>query len=260
MSDISWEEMAKMMKLGVRVVRGKDWQWANQDGNGPGTVIKASKIACRWQVKWDSGPPGSDGNYFYSMGEQGKFELKIENLVKSATQKSTISKLFLDKEFMDLKIICNGKTFECHKSVLSCQSDVFRAMFLNMDTIEAKSGEIKIDDFKVDTMETFLYYLYHQEVKEKSVDTNLLFAADKYNIDGLVKVCNQRLISNVSVDNCLDVLLSAHLINQKELFSAASDFVNQNKGKLVRTNAWKEMVETNSKLTTDVLSIVLGLQ
>ena len=260
MSDISWEEMAKMMKLGVRVVRGKDWKWANQDGNGPGTVIKASKIACRWQVKWDSGPPGSDGNYFYSMGEQGKFELKIENLVKSATQKSTISKLFLDKEFMDLKITCNGIFFECHKSVLSCQSDVFRTMFLNMDMKEAKSGEIEINDITAETMETFLYYLYHEDVEEKVVDTNLLFAADKYNIAGLVEVCNEYLKSNLSVENCLDVLLSADFINQKELFRAASDFVIQNKGKVVRTNAWKEMAETNPKLTINILSNVLGLQ
>ena len=72
MSDISWEEMAKMMKPGVRVVRGKDWHLATQDGNGPGTVMKASKIACRWQVKWDSGL-----THFYSMGDEGKFELKM---------------------------------------------------------------------------------------------------------------------------------------------------------------------------------------
>ncbi len=82
----------------------------------------------------------------------------------------------------------------------------------------------------------------------------------KYNIAGLVNVCNERLKSNLSVENCLDVLLCAHQTNQKDLFAAASDFVNQNKGKLVKTTAWKEMVETNSKLTTDVLSIVLGLQ
>ena len=113
---------------------------------------------------------------------------------------------------------------------------------------------------KVETIETFLYYLYHEEVKERSINTNLLFVADKYNIAGLVEVCNEYLKSNLSVDNCLDVLLSAHLINQKELFRAVSDFVNQNKGKLVRTNAWKEMVETNPKLTTNILSDVLGLQ
>ena len=48
MSDMIWEEMANRMKPGVRVVRGKDWQWATQGGNGPGTVLKASKTACWW--------------------------------------------------------------------------------------------------------------------------------------------------------------------------------------------------------------------
>ena len=194
------------------------------------------------------------------MGFGGKYDLKIIDPVKSATQKTLVSKLFLDKEFMDLKINCNGKTLECHRSVLSCQNDVFRTMFLNMDMKEAKSGEMEINDISSETMETFLHYLYHEEVEEKVVDTNLLFAADKYNIAGLVEVCNEYLKSNLSVENCLYVLLSAHLMNQKGLFRAASDFVYQNKGKLVRTTAWKEMVETNSKLTTDVLLIVSGLQ
>ena len=86
------------------------------------------------------------------------------------------SKLFLAKEFTDLKIICNEKQFECHKSVLACQSDVFGTMFLNE---EMAIGQIEINDISAETMETFLYYLYHQEVKEKLVDANLLFAAEK---------------------------------------------------------------------------------
>ena len=34
------EEMAKLMKPGVRVVRGKDWKYGNDDGNGPGLVVE----------------------------------------------------------------------------------------------------------------------------------------------------------------------------------------------------------------------------
>ena len=135
--------MAKMMKPGFRVVRGKDWEYAAQDGNGRGTVLQEYFGDC-WSVKWDNG-----NRYVYRMGAEGKYDLKV---------------------------------------------------------------------------------------------------------------CNEYLKSNLSVENCLDVLLSAHLMNQKELFRAASDFVNQNKGKLVRTDAWKEMEETNPKLTTNILSEVLGLQ
>jgi hypothetical protein len=60
----------------------------------------------------------------------------------------------------DIKVICDGKTIVCHKNVLGSQSDVFEIMFLNMDSMtEAKSGEIKIEDFKAETIETFIYYV-----------------------------------------------------------------------------------------------------
>ena len=67
------------------------------------------------------------------------------------------SKLFLDKEFVDLKIICKGKTFECHKNVLSCQSDVFKTMLLNMKTDEAKSGQVKIKDISGKFCTNFIF-------------------------------------------------------------------------------------------------------
>jgi hypothetical protein len=43
---------------------------------------------------------------------------------------------------------------QCHKIVLGTQSDVFETMFMNMDLNEAKSGEVEIEDFDFDTVET----------------------------------------------------------------------------------------------------------
>ena len=37
--------------------------------------------------------------------------------------------LYFKKELSDFKLICESEIFECHKLVLSCQSDVFQAMF-----------------------------------------------------------------------------------------------------------------------------------
>ena len=38
-------------------------------------------------------------------------------------------KLYAEKEYVDVKILCNGKTFKCHKNVLSCQSEVSGIMY-----------------------------------------------------------------------------------------------------------------------------------
>ena len=110
-------------------------------------------------------------------------------------------------------------------------------------------------------METFLYFLYNDRVKDtKLVNIELLMAADKYNFRGLLEYCSKHLKSNLTVENAAEVLLTAHFTNQTELFKAASDFVCRNKGDLAKTKAWKDLVKTNPAMVANVLSNMLGLQ
>lgn len=37
--NIGFEEQSGLPSIGSRVVRDKDWDWEEQDGNGPGTVV-----------------------------------------------------------------------------------------------------------------------------------------------------------------------------------------------------------------------------
>ena len=146
------EEMAKLMKPGVKVVRGDDFNYGDEDGKGSGTVIEKDSLLPGWcTVRWDN-----NGNTFsYRMGFQNKFELKILNDEEPKIEKpgKTLGSLmFNNKKFVDFKIKCGSKTFECHKNVLACHSDVFEAMFTNDDMTEAKSGEVEIDDIKPDAM------------------------------------------------------------------------------------------------------------
>ena len=68
--------------------------------------------------------------------------------------------------------------------------------------IEAKPGEVKVDDIQPDTMEMLLHYLYHEQVTDlKKINLKLLCAADKYNVVELVEVCSDTLKRNVSLAN-----------------------------------------------------------
>lgn len=69
---------------GMRVVRGKDWKWGNQDqtgsGNGVGVIIENKSnpyIQERWvEVTWHlDGRRESD--YCYRMGAEGCYDLYI---------------------------------------------------------------------------------------------------------------------------------------------------------------------------------------
>jgi len=111
------------------------------------------------------------------------------------------------------------------------------------------------------TIGTMLYFMYHDNIlDEKMVDTDLLMVAHKYNIHGLTAFCVEYFKQHLSLENALDVLVSAHLINQKELFDAATKFAIENKGILVKTDAWKDMSKNNPKLASEIVMTMLNLE
>ena len=67
-------ELAALMKVGTRVVRGKDWKWGEQDGGGKGQVIKNGPRTDKgWiRAKWDDG-----GENDYRMGKENCYDLQV---------------------------------------------------------------------------------------------------------------------------------------------------------------------------------------
>ncbi|KAL3192258.1 hypothetical protein MRX96_059232 [Rhipicephalus microplus] len=70
-------ELASMMKIGTRVVRGVDWKWGDQDGPPPGEGRVIGELGeDGWiRVQWDNGSTNS-----YRMGKEGKYDLKLAEL------------------------------------------------------------------------------------------------------------------------------------------------------------------------------------
>ena len=56
-----------------------------------------------------------------------EFQLKEKPPTKIDTLPQKLEKMFAQgNEFSDVKIICDGRIFDCHKIILSCQSEVFK--------------------------------------------------------------------------------------------------------------------------------------
>ena len=115
--------------------------------------------------------------------------------------------LFLNRECSgDLR----GTIFDVHKLVFSYQSDVFCTMsdVGKWKKLETKNGEVKIDDVKPEVMETLIYFVYHDTIQDElKINNELLIAAEKYNILGLINVCAVYLEANLSLEIGLDVIL-----------------------------------------------------
>ncbi|XP_066141939.1 E3 ubiquitin-protein ligase HERC2 isoform X1 [Euwallacea fornicatus] len=75
-------ELANLMKIGTRVVRGADWKWGDQDGNPPGVGRIIAELGDdSWiRVEWANGTTNS-----YRMGVEGKYDLTLAALPSPVT-------------------------------------------------------------------------------------------------------------------------------------------------------------------------------
>lgn len=114
--------------------------------------------------------------------------------------------------FSDVKIQCDDdskRTFDCHKIILSLRSPVFKAMFVNNYT-ESTNNLIIIKDIQSCTMSTLLTFIYTDSVNENTVDCNLLYAADKYQVLRLKAICELSIARSITVDNGFEVAISSY--------------------------------------------------
>ena len=133
----------------------------------------------------------------------------------------------------------------------SCQSSVFKRMLIDCKMVEAKSGEIKITDISLVTMENLIFFIYHDNLEETKISGDLMVAADKYNISALVKLCVHFLANNLTETNGVEIMNSAYLTNEKELFGEACKFVF--KHKLIGDEDWQDMKKNNPSYAFQVL-------
>lgn len=130
-------------------------------------------------------------------------------------EKSLNLESIFDSDFLsDFTIRVQHQKFKVHKVVLAVRSPVFHAMF-QQKYCENLTNEIEISSFKPEMIYEMLRCIYTGRVKRMQVHSrDLLAAADKYEIEGLKIICEQRFSENLSVGNlnempCLSTLYSA---------------------------------------------------
>jgi hypothetical protein len=106
-------------------------------------------------------------------------------------------------------------------------------------------------------MENLLIYMYHEDLHEDDakIIVDLLMAAEKYAISGLVNMCVKILKESLSEKNVVVVMTAAFLTNQEDLFESAYEFIFKSRiGKqTVGIEAWKELEEKKPTLAFKML-------
>ncbi|GFT94796.1 speckle-type POZ protein B [Nephila pilipes] len=162
--------------------------------------------------------------------------------------------------FADLQLKCESLTIPAHKIILSARSPVFSAMFSN-EMKEAIDNEVHITDIDAPTLEAMLRYIYTGQTGSLSdvLAGDLLFAADKYQLEGLKKVTCNYLKSNVSVQNVLQLLVLGDN-HAQDLKDFAMDFIRDECSEfssLENTEEWKTLVEERPSLAIEALTLLV---
>ena len=165
-----------------------------------------------------------------------------------------VQKLCFSEDLSDIKIVCDGQTFPCHKVILGARSDVFKAMFSEpLKFKENQEGVLNIDDTNAETMKSFIYFVYNDTLTNEEITCQLLILADKYNLKRLVDVCAKHFMASITTDNVLEIIYTAYLVNSEELLTASTNFMAKNQGKIAKGSYWNEIQSKNPKIATKII-------
>lgn len=119
-----------------------------------------------------------------------------------------------------------GEKFKFHKTVLSVQSEVFKAM-LRGDTAENQSNFVALNDVAKEDLQCIRQYVYTGAVTDQANWANLLVLADRYDLCGLKLLAEHWLILEMTLDNAVETLLIGDTYNSSFLKQEALKFIRK---------------------------------
>lgn len=116
-----------------------------------------------------------------------------------------LTRAFSQKVHTDLVVNLEGKSFRCHKVIMSAVSPYFDAM-LSSGMRESISGEVNLHEINPTAFQNVLKYIYEGiNVVTSENALQLLYAAVLLQVRPLQEICEDALEPQVTVENCLEI-------------------------------------------------------
>jgi hypothetical protein len=155
--------------------------------------------------------------------------------------------------FTDFTIHVEGQQIKTHKMVLASGSPVFRTMF-SPETLESLNNEVTVNGMGYHVMQALVAFLYTGRVKCGVHSMDLMRAADYYQVQELMSICEKSLALEVNENNAVTLLMGSDPVGSSVLHKVASKFIAKNKEKVFRTKEWKKMLRESHQLVQTVMS------
>ncbi|KAI6228985.1 Speckle-type POZ protein [Aphelenchoides fujianensis] len=163
---------------------------------------------------------------------------------------SRLNQMYVTGEGSDFVIECEGRTFDVHRFMLMAHSEVFRAMFKHKGTIESIESKLVLKDTNP----------YSGALPESFLDEHasaLMQIAEKYAMDPLKLLCQEKLISRLTGNNVCFMLDVADTHNADLLMEACIPMVRAYSRRIINSAEWAELRNCNPQLVTTVLEKIV---
>jgi speckle-type POZ protein len=138
----------------------------------------------------------------------------------------------------DVTFIVGGEIFSAHRSVLAARSSVLKAELLGVMK-DNSCDPIKINDMEAHVFKSLLHFIYtdclpelaHERTddiatrRDVVIASHLLVAADRYNIERLKLICEEKLCNNIDSNMVATTLALAEQHNCNGLMDACFEFL-----------------------------------
>eukprot|EP00092_Neocalanus_flemingeri_P035799 GFUD01038979.1.p1 GENE.GFUD01038979.1~~GFUD01038979.1.p1 ORF type:complete len:383 (+),score=79.93 GFUD01038979.1:54-1202(+) len=195
-----------------------------------------------------------------------EFEMKTHLAPKLQLLSTVCKQEFLSnfeqfyQEAGDVKIVCGGREFSCHKLLLTSQSPVFKAMF-ETDSKEKQENCVHIADCTPEAVDEFVFFLYFAMLRPTiytSADLELLLGlvhlTSKYQVEMLMASCLDVLMDIMDVDNVLQIMV---VVDKYDIggcvLEMVSDFMKANIAVIVNKEDWGEFFVNYPSLVKDFI-------
>jgi speckle-type POZ protein len=129
----------------------------------------------------------------------------------------------------DVTFVVDGERFAAHRAVLAARSPVFKAQLFG-SMADATMSSIPLHGISAATFRAMLRFMYTDACPEEADDySDLLAAADRFELDRLKLLCARKLWNNVSEDTVAVTLICAETYNCPQLKSKCVGFFGEGK-------------------------------
>jgi speckle-type POZ protein len=174
-----------------------------------------------------------------------------------------LGELLKNEKGADVLFEVGGETIAGHRCVLASRSPVFSAELFGVMKEGDTASVIRIDDMEAQVFKALLYFAYTDSLldtnkqEEDVMYQHLLVAADRYNIQRLKLICEEKLCEYIDVGTFATIMALAEQHHCDGLKKACFDFLSSpaHRRAIVATDGFQHLYKSCPSFVTELIAM-----